>query len=221
MPPHRLAERNLVRITNFVGSRGIGKHPYCVSTNHQPYASRRLNRTLLDNGLVCLEGTSIAEATRRFDCPVFPLSPPKTVQTKRLDREHLNGSALNARPQPRFTSPAAPDPSARSVPLRLRVRRSVHGHNRTSNCWNQGGDVYWCVDEINPLKCPLCGQPNHCAISEGADDCWCRHIQIPIRHLMRIPPTHIGKACVCQMCAAAPLQINSAKTPALAQLFRR
>jgi hypothetical protein len=136
MPPHRLAERNLIRLTNFAGSHG--KHLYCVSTNHQPYASRWLNRTLLDCGLACLEGTSIAEATSRFDCPLFPCRPPKTVQTKRLDLEHLYGSALNARPQPRFTSPAAHNPSARSVPLRLRVRRSVHGNGHISNCWNQG-----------------------------------------------------------------------------------
>jgi hypothetical protein len=210
MPPHRLAERNLIRLTNFAGSHG--KHLYCVSTNHQPYASRWLNRTLLDCGLACLEGTSIAEATSRFDCPLFPCRPPKTVQTKRLDLEHLYGSALNARPQPRFTSPAAHNPSARSVPLRLRVRRSVHGRYRTSNCWNQGGDVYWSVDEINPLKCPLCGQPNHCALARDAKDCWCKHIQIPIRHLIRIPPTHIGKACICQTCATTPLRSNPSQT---------
>jgi hypothetical protein len=57
-------------------------------------------------------------ANRRFDCPAFPLPPLKTGLTKRLDREHLYGSALNARPQPRFTSPAAHDPlgSLRSAP---------------------------------------------------------------------------------------------------------
>ncbi len=212
MPPHHLAEKSIVRMTNFVGSRGIGKHFYCVSTNHQPYACRWLNRILLDCGLACLEGTSIAESTRRFDCPAFPLSPPKTVQTKRLDREHLHGSALNARPQPRFTSPAAHNPSARSVPLRLRVRRSVHRDNQPSICWNQGGHVNYTVNEINPLKCPLCGQPNHCALPPGANDCWCKHIQIPIRHLIRIPSTHIGKACICQTCATTPLQSKPSQT---------
>ena len=44
-------------------------------------------------------------SNRRVDCPAFPLLPPKTAQTKRLYTEHLHGSALNARPQPRFTSP--------------------------------------------------------------------------------------------------------------------
>jgi hypothetical protein len=125
MPPHRLAEKSIVRVMNFTGSCGIGKLLYCVSTNDQPYTSRWLSRTLLDNGLACLEGISIAEVTRRFDCPAFPLPPPKAEQTKRLNREHLHVSALNTRPQPRFTSTAAHDPSARSVPLRLRVGRSV------------------------------------------------------------------------------------------------
>ncbi|MGO8697054.1 MAG: cysteine-rich CWC family protein [Limisphaerales bacterium] len=65
------------------------------------------------------------------------------------------------------------------------------------------------VNEINPLQCPLCGQPNQCALVQGANDCWCKHIQIPIRHLMQIPSPHIGNACICQKCAMAPLQNSS------------
>jgi hypothetical protein len=66
------------------------------------------------------------------------------------------------------------------------------------------------MKEINPSECPLCQQPNHCALIKSAKDCWCLHVQIPVRRLMQIPPSHIGKACLCQACATAPLQSKPA-----------
>ncbi|MGA2175103.1 MAG: cysteine-rich CWC family protein [Verrucomicrobiota bacterium] len=65
------------------------------------------------------------------------------------------------------------------------------------------------MNELNPLTCPLCAEPNHCGFAQGLTDCWCRHVQIPIRRLMQIPPAFINKACICQTCAMAPLQNRS------------
>jgi hypothetical protein len=89
-------------------------------------------------------------------------------------------------------------PRARSVPLRLRVRRSVHANNHTSNCWNQVANVNCTVKEINPLKCASCGEANHCALAQSTNDCSCKHIQIPMLNPIQIRPTHIGEACICR-----------------------
>ncbi|HEV7924794.1 MAG TPA: cysteine-rich CWC family protein [Verrucomicrobiae bacterium] len=70
------------------------------------------------------------------------------------------------------------------------------------------------MKEINSSECPLCREPNCCGLAAGGKDCWCLNVQIPMRSLMRVPPTHIGKACLCQACATAPLTAKPATTRA-------
>ncbi|MDF2938946.1 MAG: hypothetical protein K0Q90_4319 [Paenibacillaceae bacterium] len=53
--------------------------------------------------------------------------------------------------------------------------------------------------------CPLCGQPNGCAIPAGEDpyDCWCMTARIPQDLRDRVPADRRGKACICRNCLDA------------------
>ncbi|WP_010324746.1 cysteine-rich CWC family protein [Marinobacterium stanieri] len=61
---------------------------------------------------------------------------------------------------------------------------------------------------VDPLKCPLCGQGNAC-LNLGAEDvsrtCWCNDpdIRFPAELLAQIPPEQRRKACICRACALA------------------
>ncbi|MFT3813387.1 MAG: cysteine-rich CWC family protein [Acidovorax sp.] len=54
--------------------------------------------------------------------------------------------------------------------------------------------------------CPLCGQPNQCAVAAGlpAEQCWC--MSAPISRevlrdaLARLPEDQRGQACLCPAC---------------------
>jgi hypothetical protein len=58
-----------------------------------------------------------------------------------------------------------------------------------------------------PNVCPLCGQPNQCAMEiERAtgipqESCWCTHVTFPPTLLNQIPDEARNKACVCAACA--------------------
>lgn len=56
---------------------------------------------------------------------------------------------------------------------------------------------------INPSHCPLCGQPNQCAISAGLppNSCWCMQTPVSPDALERLPADARGKACICPACA--------------------
>ncbi|PIQ56205.1 MAG: hypothetical protein COW02_01480 [Comamonadaceae bacterium CG12_big_fil_rev_8_21_14_0_65_59_15] len=62
--------------------------------------------------------------------------------------------------------------------------------------------------------CPLCGQPNQCAMharqSGGVaqEPCWCTQVKMGADLLNRVPKTARGKVCVCEACARAA---NSAR----------
>ena len=61
---------------------------------------------------------------------------------------------------------------------------------------------------VDPCRCPLCGQPNRCAMTQPTDDgqgsapCWCVHVTFSPELLARVPPQAERKACICQRCAA-------------------
>jgi hypothetical protein len=63
---------------------------------------------------------------------------------------------------------------------------------------------------LNPTLCPLCGQPNQCALEiERASGlaqppCWCSKLSFEEATLQRIPAAAKGKACVCLLCASGP-----------------
>lgn len=61
----------------------------------------------------------------------------------------------------------------------------------------------------NPDFCPLCGQPNGCALQaerrsgEPQGPCWCTQVKFERAVLERIPPAARRLACVCRACATA------------------
>lgn len=55
---------------------------------------------------------------------------------------------------------------------------------------------------IDPVRCPLCGQPNDCQIAAGCQTCWCFETPVPPTVLARVPVAAQGLACVCRRCAA-------------------
>ena len=64
------------------------------------------------------------------------------------------------------------------------------------------------LPSIDPCRCPLCGQPNHCAMEQpGAvgmqEPCWCTRAQFSVQLLQQVPEPLKGKACICQACVQA------------------
>jgi hypothetical protein len=60
-------------------------------------------------------------------------------------------------------------------------------------------------------KCPLCGEPNQCALAAdpAATQCWCDTVVFPAELLAKIPPEAVRKTCVCQKCLEEYLESNS------------
>lgn len=66
----------------------------------------------------------------------------------------------------------------------------------------------------DPAHCPLCGQPNRCAmeieretgIPQGA--CWCVSTVFTPELLARVPAQAQNRACICAACAAPREQEN-------------
>ena len=50
--------------------------------------------------------------------------------------------------------------------------------------------------------CPLCGQPNQCAIAAGrpAESCWCMSEPVSRDALERLPDEQRGQSCICPAC---------------------
>ncbi|MFZ9252460.1 MAG: cysteine-rich CWC family protein [Hylemonella sp.] len=66
------------------------------------------------------------------------------------------------------------------------------------------------VSQIDPMRCPLCGQPNACAheiervSGQPQAPCWCTRVGFDADLLARVPAQARGLACLCQQCASAP-----------------
>lgn len=56
----------------------------------------------------------------------------------------------------------------------------------------------------DPLRCPLCGQSNQCAITAGLapESCWCMTTDIAPAALAAIPEAQRRQSCLCPRCAA-------------------
>jgi len=59
------------------------------------------------------------------------------------------------------------------------------------------------ASEVDPSKCPTCGESNACGLSQGKSECWCFSALITEDALERIPSQAKNLACICQRCAAA------------------
>ncbi|HVL43221.1 MAG TPA: cysteine-rich CWC family protein [Acidovorax sp.] len=57
---------------------------------------------------------------------------------------------------------------------------------------------------LMPSSCPLCGQPNQCAIAAGrpAASCWCMTQAIDPAALAAVPDGARGQVCICAACGA-------------------
>lgn len=58
---------------------------------------------------------------------------------------------------------------------------------------------------VDPARCPLCGEPNLCAMASAAPGerpppCWCRAEPFPPDLLAAVPEQSRRKACICQSC---------------------
>jgi hypothetical protein len=57
--------------------------------------------------------------------------------------------------------------------------------------------------------CPLCGEPNRCAMETEKDTgvkqppCWCTQVDFSSDLLARVPAKAQGLACICARCQAA------------------
>ncbi len=53
---------------------------------------------------------------------------------------------------------------------------------------------------INPRKCPICGQDNQCGNELGKSTCWCSVESFPQEIFELIPEEKLRKACICKDC---------------------
>jgi hypothetical protein len=62
-------------------------------------------------------------------------------------------------------------------------------------------------EPLDPTFCPLCGQPNACALAASpgvpAAECWCAALRFDDALLARIPAASVGRACICLRCQRA------------------
>jgi len=51
-------------------------------------------------------------------------------------------------------------------------------------------------------RCPLCGEPNQCAMAADpeATECWCETEKFPHDLLARVPEAAVRRTCICQRC---------------------
>lgn len=54
--------------------------------------------------------------------------------------------------------------------------------------------------DINPKKCPICGQDNQCGNELGKSICWCSAESFPQEIFELIPEEKLRKACICKDC---------------------
>ena len=60
---------------------------------------------------------------------------------------------------------------------------------------------------LTPALCPLCGQPNRCAMEleretgVKQEGCWCTQASFRPELLARVPPEARHRACICPACA--------------------
>ena len=62
---------------------------------------------------------------------------------------------------------------------------------------------------LDPSRCPLCGQPNRCAMEVQRETgvaqppCWCTGVSFDAALLARVPAEAQQRACICHACALA------------------
>ena len=56
--------------------------------------------------------------------------------------------------------------------------------------------------ELDPARCPICGDLNECATVADPDatECWCEAVKFPQDLLARVPKNAVARVCVCRHC---------------------
>jgi hypothetical protein len=56
--------------------------------------------------------------------------------------------------------------------------------------------------ELDPARCPICGDLNECATVADPDatECWCEAVKFPQDLLARVPENAVARVCVCRRC---------------------
>ena len=56
--------------------------------------------------------------------------------------------------------------------------------------------------KIDTAVCPLCGQPNNCAMAAdpSATQCWCGDLKFPQELMDQVPENVIHQTCICRNC---------------------
>lgn len=56
--------------------------------------------------------------------------------------------------------------------------------------------------DIDPARCPICGEPNQCAMAADptARECWCGSETFPREIFNHLPNEAVRKACICRKC---------------------
>ena len=68
------------------------------------------------------------------------------------------------------------------------------------------------ITPIPPEVCPLCGQPNQCAMEmerasgQKQAPCWCTQASFSAELLARIPENARNQACICAACGTMQVQ---------------
>ena len=71
---------------------------------------------------------------------------------------------------------------------------------------------------LDPCHCPLCGQPNACAMATpntgaaASSPCWCTLVQFSADLLKQVPEAARNKACICAACVTASEQPSQGKS---------
>lgn len=65
---------------------------------------------------------------------------------------------------------------------------------------------------LNIAICPLCGEPNKCAMAAdpNATECWCESVVFPKELLDKVPANAARKTCVCRKCLENYQKSNNA-----------
>jgi hypothetical protein len=61
--------------------------------------------------------------------------------------------------------------------------------------------------DLDPCRCPLCGQSNACAMATPGQavsgPCWCTRVPFSADLLKQLPEAARNKACICAVCVAS------------------
>ncbi len=58
----------------------------------------------------------------------------------------------------------------------------------------------------DPIRCPLCGEPNACGLAAGGTSCWCFTASVPSATIEQVPAEARGVVCICAACARRALE---------------